>query len=173
MVSSTLDRLESWTSSRILMLTLAMFVSLASVLLIFGQQAYANNCYTYTRDCTNPSDTRWNCASSAYPVVTQYNAWNGLNADLILRKSSSCDTAWVKLDNIICYTSANYDCDSENGWISRYLSNGTVYTRYGLEYGGSVERWGKQMQNPYCSVVDGNLVDAGYQHNFLATQCYT
>ncbi len=119
----------------------------------------ANNCYTYTKDCTSPTDTRWNCASNAVSLLTIYDNTSVGKATVDLRASTTCYTAWSRMNDYLCWT-WNYACVIEKPYIFRKLSDLTIYSTYSLATYNSQPRWSKQMQNPFASKAKAHLNQA-------------
>lgn len=104
-------------------------------------------CYGYTRDCTNPTDSRWNCHYSAYTPAGATDRTTNANGVLKVeaRKSSGCDTTWSREENSsYCNTYNYYNCSEFQVWAQRNASPGA--STIGLQtYNGN--DYSKQLQD--------------------------
>lgn len=135
----------------------------ASVTVLVPQSAHAgpNDCYTFTKDCTNPQDARWNCANwaSTWDDKPHQNAYGKVRIQM--RYSVACNTAWARTVSAQTYCfSANYACTGgEIRYMERSVPQTNVMYTIGLsEYSSSAFKWSKQ-------IVDHHQIRAvGWQH---------
>lgn len=141
---------DSWRISRAcgrvwLLVALISAAVVVSVSVPDGGVSAAYGCYGYTRDCTNPTDSRWNCGNTAFTARTNRRVLVDSVVAVDLRYSSSCSTGWARTNEAAC---ANYGwsyCDHWDVWAER--SSPGASTQGLVTYSGGAGAYSKQLQD--------------------------
>jgi len=105
----------------------------------------ATGCYIFTRDCTNPTDSNWNCHQSAFTARTRRVVAADKVLTTELRYSAGCATGWSRKGSDSACQSYNWNnCFKFDVWAERRWPN-TANTLGLTTYNGN--KYSKQLQD--------------------------